>query len=81
MVIGLQIGKLHREAKSAPPPPAVADSEKPGLFRVNFKELFSKNFKKHLSPLRVNGTALRFKCNSVRLCDKLRSVTLLHCSL
>ena len=34
MVIGLQIRKLHRGAESAPPP-AVLDSKKPGLFRVN----------------------------------------------
>ena len=34
MVIGLQIRKLHRGAESAPPPPAVLDSKKPGLFRV-----------------------------------------------
>ena len=34
MVIGLQIRKLHGGAESAPPP-AVLDSKKPGLFRVN----------------------------------------------
>ena len=34
MVIGFQIRKLHRGAESAPPP-AVLDSKKPGLFRVN----------------------------------------------
>ena len=34
MVIGLQIRKLHRGTESAPPP-AVPDSKKPGLFRVN----------------------------------------------
>ena len=34
MVIGLQIRKLHREAESTPPPPAVLDFKKPGLFRV-----------------------------------------------
>ena len=34
MVIGFQIRKLHRGAESAPPPPAVLDSKKPGLFRV-----------------------------------------------
>ena len=32
MVIGLQIGKLHRGRN--PPNPAVLDSEKPDLFRV-----------------------------------------------
>ena len=34
MVIGLQIGKLHKGVESSPPPPAVLDSKKPGLFRV-----------------------------------------------
>ena len=33
MVIGLQIGKLHRGAESAPPPP-LPDIEKPGLFSL-----------------------------------------------
>ena len=32
IVIGFQIGKLHRGAESAPP--ALPDSKKPGLFRV-----------------------------------------------
>ena len=32
MVIGLQIGKLHRGVESAPT--ALQDSEKPGLFKV-----------------------------------------------
>ena len=35
MVIGFQIRKLHRGAESAPP--AVLDSKKPGLFRVNIR--------------------------------------------
>ena len=35
MVIGLQIGKLHREGGGRNPPPrAVLDSKKSGLFRV-----------------------------------------------
>ena len=34
MVIGLQIRKLHRGGGIRPPPPAVLDSKKPGLFRV-----------------------------------------------
>ena len=40
MVIGLQIGKLHRKGESAPPPPpTVPDSENPGLFRVKLTKL------------------------------------------
>ena len=46
MVIGLQIEKLHRGMKS--PPPALPDSEKPGLFRVKVWQdkgrLFVRNF-------------------------------------
>ena len=36
MVIGLQIRKLHRGGGIRPPPPAVLDSKKPGLFRVKY---------------------------------------------
>ena len=40
MVIGLQIGKLHRGGGGGggenPLPSALPDSEKPGLFRINF---------------------------------------------
>ena len=35
MVIGLQIGKLHR---------ALTDSEKPGLFRVNYFKRLEQKF-------------------------------------
>ena len=35
MVIGFQIRKLHRGGGGFRPPPAVLDSKKPGLFRVN----------------------------------------------
>ena len=38
MVIGLQIRKLHRGWN--PPAPAVLDSKKPGLFRVNPEDVF-----------------------------------------
>ena len=38
IVIGLQIGKLHRGAESALPPPAVLDSKKPSLFRVQLDD-------------------------------------------
>ena len=37
MVIGLQIGKLHRGGGRTPP--ALPDSEKPGLFRVKLQKV------------------------------------------
>ena len=47
MVIGLQIGKLHR-AGGIRPPPAVLDSKKPGLFRVKGdKEYRDLEFSNH----------------------------------
>ena len=42
MVIGLQIGKLHIGVESIPP--ALPDSEKPGLFRVKDGYLMPKTY-------------------------------------
>ena len=41
MAIGLQIGKLHG-GWNPPPPPALPDSKKPSLFRVNIYNTFRK---------------------------------------
>ena len=45
MVIGFQIRKLHRGGGIRPPPPAVLDSKRPGLFRV--KEKYTEKKRKY----------------------------------
>ena len=79
MVIGLQIGKLHRGAESArPPPPAVLDSKKLGLFRVK-RDILIKRLR---NGTFVKSNTKRFtEFTNCNLSQRLVELTLLFFSL